>query len=307
MCDVSEETFKYAQIVSRHMVMRRICGKLATKLLTRKYGMPDGKCIKLKGEEYLYLVEKGVIDDDFVKVFREEAWQEDFDIHYLVYRDLRSRGYTIIVHDDFFRAKKSYSMDFYPVSDMHRFSIHDAINRQKPFVLSVVDGDGDITYYMVDSEEPKGVARQLPAKLIAEVIGHRVVVFENPEILNNTTFGRYEGKFGHLSILEAEYLAEMGIIKSDIKLDDELYIVYKDLRDRGLIVKSGFKYGTHFRVYERSMDEHSRYLVHMIGEVEEMQKISRAVRVAHGVRKDMLFAHVFGDEVRYFLVRWIRP
>ncbi len=30
-------------------------------------------------------------------------------------------------------------------------------------------------------------------------------------------------------------------------------IAYRDLRNRGFIVKSGFKFGTHFRVYERGV------------------------------------------------------
>ena len=42
------------------------------------------------------------------------------------------------------------------------------------------------------------------------------------------------------------------------------YIVFRDLRNRGYIVKTGFKYGSEFRLYERGKspgDGHSNYLV----------------------------------------------
>jgi tRNA-intron endonuclease len=74
-----------------------------------------------------------------------------------------------------------------------------------------------------------------------------------------------------------------------------------------LIVKSGFKYGTDFRVYERSMNEHSRYLVQVMNRGESMLQLSRAIRVAHGVRKTLLLAKEIDSRVSYVAVRWIRP
>ena len=68
-----------------------ICGKLANKLYNRGYGIRRENCIELRGEEYLYLVGRGIIKDDFKNTFLSILnEQEDFDIRYFVYRDLFS-------------------------------------------------------------------------------------------------------------------------------------------------------------------------------------------------------------------------
>ncbi len=289
------------------MVIRKICGSLANKISTRKFGERQKDCVNLRGEEYLYLVEKGIIEDDFQNVFLEESKKkEDFDIRYLVYRDLRNRGYVIKIHDDHYEAKKTYSMNFYPLSDMDHFFAKQIMGRTMPFVMAIVDVDGDITYYLVDMEEPQGESRNLPEEIRGKIVGKRMLIFDHSEKLKNTTFGKYEGLFAHLSLFEAKYLAELGKVKYE-GVGDEKYEVYRDLRNRGLIVKSGFKYGTHFRAYEKSMEEHSRYLIHVVGDREEMQRVSRAVRVAHGVRKDLLIAYISSGKVSYFLIKWIKP
>ncbi|WP_297073921.1 tRNA-intron lyase, partial [Thermococcus sp.] len=122
---------------------------------------------------------------------------------------------------------------------------------------------------------------------------------------NKRHFGKLvEGKL-FLSLLEATYLVERGKIevregkrkltveelmelgrKRD-ELFDAKYLVYKDLRDRGYTVKSGLKFGSHFRVYRRGMDEHSQWLVWVLPENSRLSPndITARVRVAHGVRK----------------------
>lgn len=97
------------------------------------------------------------------------------------------------------------------------------------------------------------------------------------------------------------------------KVDSELllkYRVYRDLRSRGLVVKTGLKYGAHFRVYERGEipgSNHSPYLVHAISENVQLtpQELARAVRLAHSVRKKMIFSVVDneGDVTYYSLSR----
>ncbi len=289
----------------------KICNSLADKLYTRGFGLRDKKCVKLSYEELLYLTEKGILKNfDFKSIFEEGAKKvRNFDIRFLSYRDLRNRGYVIGVHDEYFEAKKNYSMRFYPVSDMEYFEFEKEFNKEMPHILAVVDGDGDITYYLVEKEEPMGEEKKLPERLNGKFIGERIIIFESPGKIENTTYGKYEESFAHLSILEGKYLSERGIIDLNLNHlgDFQIYKVYRDLRNRGAIVKSGFKYGTHFRVYEKSMEEHSKYLVHCLGEREEIQKISRAVRVAHGVRKDLLLVREIGKKMGYLKISWIRP
>lgn len=84
---------------------------------------------------------------------------------------------------------------------------------------------------------------------------------------------------------------------------------YRDLRDRGLLIKAGFKYGTHFRLYERDPDEcHAKYLAHAVPADTSAvwPEISRIVRLSGGVRKEILFCRV-GEDVEYLSFKWFRP
>jgi len=100
------------------------------------------------------------------------------------------------------------------------------------------------------------------------------------------------------------------------KRDPELmlkYAVYSDLRSRGYVVKTGLKFGAHFRVYERGEkpgETHSKYIVHAIPEGIRFTptELARAVRLAHSVRKSMLFAVVDDEgDVTYYSLSRERP
>jgi tRNA-intron endonuclease len=79
------------------------------------------------------------------------------------------------------------------------------------------------------------------------------------------------------------------------------YAVYADLMEKGQMVKTGFKFGSHFRVYKAMQLKHSLYLVHVLSEehVFPLPELSRAVRLAHGVRKRMIFAFTIAEGIRY--------
>ncbi len=286
----------------------KLCNSDADKIYTKGYGKRRGKCVILAWEEALYLSETGTLKEpDFETILKNAAKIPYFDIRHLVYRDLRKRGYVIRVAKVFY-ARKSYSMQYLPIGEGTPISFDELYSMDKPFVLAVVDGDGDITYYMVREASPQGTFHRLPdTKLTCKFYGNRVYLFDNLESLKGTTYGTVESVFAHLSVMEAEYLREKGLIDIPILVRNDIYSVYRDLRERGLIVKSGFKYGTHFRVYENSMEEHSKYLVHVVGREETLQSISRAIRVANGVRKKLLLANVHNEKIRYLELSWIRP
>jgi tRNA-intron endonuclease len=93
---------------------------------------------------------------------------------------------------------------------------------------------------------------------------------------------------------------------------DRRLTVYRELKSRNLIVKTGFKYGTHFRVYEGDPEsDHSEYLVHSvpIDFESSWEEISRAVRLAQGVRKCMVFGRVLDKKanVDYINIERIKP
>ena len=96
------------------------------------------------------------------------------------------------------------------------------------------------------------------------------------------------------------------------KVNRTSYIVYKDLRSRGYVVKSGLKYGFVFRMYDKGIkagEDHSLWLVEPILESEKLniRSISGKNRVAHSTRKKMLFAIVDSDsDVTYLENSWKR-
>ncbi len=81
---------------------------------------------------------------------------------------------------------------------------------------------------------------------------------------------------------------------------DDLYNVYEDLRLRGFVLKTGFKFGTHFRLYlpgaspslQGEQWMHSRHVIHVFPRSASLliSEWSRAIRVAHGVRKTFILA-----------------
>ncbi|MFH1448226.1 MAG: tRNA-intron lyase [Candidatus Micrarchaeota archaeon] len=79
-----------------------------------------------------------------------------------------------------------------------------------------------------------------------------------------------------------------------------MYQVYEDWRMRGYIVKTGFKFGTHFRLYfpkaspalETEKWIHSRHVIHVFPRRNKMiiSEWARAIRVAHSVKKTFILA-----------------
>jgi len=91
------------------------------------------------------------------------------------------------------------------------------------------------------------------------------------------------------------------------------YIVFKDLRSRGLIVKTALKFGAEFRVYEKGKEigkDHAKWILFPVSENQEMtwHDFSGKNRVAHSTKKNLLIAVVDDEQdVSYYEVRWIRP
>lgn len=205
----------------------------------------------------------------------------------------------------------------------------------KCVMLALVDEEGDLTYYDVSVADPSGSIAGGPpkAKGRALVFEHRVLVFDEAlaRTLQQAHYGRPAGKALQLSLIEALYLVEEGALEpvsartgkavsraSLLRMarasqpDLELRLkAYRDLRRRGMVVRTGFKYGTHFRLYDTDPDRsHARYLLHAVprGYSSGWPEVSRAVRLAHGVRKEMLLARVgLKDDIVYLKLGRTRP
>ena len=131
-------------------------------------------------------------------------------------------------------------------------------------------------------------------------------------------FGTYKaahrGKISKLDVYETVFLLKHAGLKlknSTLKkvenaaqersrYFDDLYSVYEDWRLRGYVVKTGFKFGTHFRIYfpgaspVRDEDKwiHSKHVVHVFSRRSKMiiSEWSRAIRVAHSVKKTFILS-----------------
>lgn len=275
----------------------------------------------------------------------------DFDIKYMVYRDIRSRGLVVKVESGTFDMSvfprgmtMSNSRPIYMVRavsertafDIGSFSgeVSETEDKGKTLLYGVVDEEGDIVYYKMMHRDPKGevMPKDGVQRVSGRLIRDRVFIFDSTDsaiVYESGFYGKTIENVMQLSLIEACYLMDRGQLKvissvtekkmtlKELKdfgreIQDEFDLrlkAYTDARSRGLVVKTGFKYGTHFRAYEGSPDDcHARYLMHAVDASERTMwpEISRAVRLSGGVKKEFLFCRV-GKNIEYLEFRWFRP
>ncbi len=111
-------------------------------------------------------------------------------------------------------------------------------------------------------------------------------------------------------------LSQKEILKKFERIDKKFktkYIVFKDLRKKGYIVKTALKFGAEFRVYnkgEKISKTHSKWILFPVSENKQMtwQDFSAKTRVAHSTKKNLLIAIVDEEgDVSYYEVKWTRP
>ena len=308
------------------------------------YGKFDGK-LRLNLIEACYLLEKEKIKIENgkeigLKEFIEYSIkkEKDFEIKYLVYRDLRERGYIIKIDENFYLYERGHrppsppSYVVMPLSERATFSMNKLIKWlneiEKKLIIGVVDEEGDLTYYIAKFFKMRGKLREGEYKGKVYLLRDRSVVWDEKliERLKEDFIGREFGKFLQLSLMETAYISERKarIIKNgeEIALEDfmkdakkiqrdieERLMVYKDMRKKKLLPKTGFKFGSHFRVYDSMpYQTHAPYLVHVVKENYRASwaEVSRAVRLAHSVKKEMIFA-VVGNDIKYIRLKRITP
>lgn len=183
----------------------------------------------------------------------------------------------------------------------------------------------------------KPVKEELSKQLIKTTYAKERVLTENSDeardLYNKSRYGSLleNGKV-QLSLIETLYLLEKKKIdlidgrKKKIKFDDLLkkalrleknfwvkYCVFKDMRDRGYIIKTALKFGADFRVYDRGVkpgEDHARWVVFPVHESSSLTWYEFAAknRVAHSTRKKLLIGVVDEEsDVSYWEARWLRP
>lgn len=92
---------------------------------------------------------------------------------------------------------------------------------------------------------------------------------------------------------------------------DEKYLVYRDLRDSGLIVTPGIKFGCDFAVYKYGPGvEHAPYMVSVkkAGSAISATEIVKAGRLATTVRKRFIIAvpNLETEKPKYLIFKWFK-
>jgi tRNA-intron endonuclease, archaea type len=328
------------------------------------YGTPEsGGSLLLDPLETIYLAEQqrlsvvaeGGASLSFPALLAaEHARDPTFEIRYLVYRDLRQRGYVVLrgpAPAEFSLLPRGGTPARTPSkwwiearSERTRFPlalVADDLARvrgaRKTLLIGVVDEESDLTYYRAREVVPHGESRppEAPPRAEGSVLEDRVSVFD-PESARTLDSGEHYGyRIGdrlELSLLEALYLSRQGRLalhpagaggplspeafeRDALRSEPDLLArlpVYQHLRELGLIPKTGFKYGAHFRAYEKDPESsHARYLVHVVpaGWSAPWPEVARAIRLAQGVRKQFLLGYVppEGGEPRYVHLERVRP
>ncbi|WOX55341.1 tRNA-intron lyase [Methanoculleus palmolei] len=305
------------------------------------YGRLEGDGLRLSPEEALYLIERDKIDVkdfDFDALLGLFAGQPNFIRRYLVYRDIRERGYVIQPGPHDFRVfrrghrpgvgRSQYLIRVLSERDLVDFDrlgedVLAAVNMRKQYLLAVVDDEDELTYYEVRVQdlprvgEPAGCSMP-PVE--ASLFGTYALAHLPPGTpLEEDWYGkRLDSRRLLLRPVESIYLmrrhclavtrdgepmtAEQfldSVAEKDVEIREKER-VFSDLRGRGYIPRTGYKFGHHFRVYS-GKKPHSEMLVHAVpsGTTLPMSAVSRSVRLAHSVKKKMLFACIYTTDIRY--------
>ncbi len=319
--------------------------------------------LELDARETLYLVDVGRLEIGQTArgptvalpdlVHRVQCAEPGFEIPYLVYRDLRQRGYVVRTGPGDVEFSVLPRGGTYPttpsqywvwaISERKPFDLQKLVaqlgraqSARKKILLGIVDEESDLTYYQLRPITPKGRVPALAGGPVAEgvLLDDRVTVFDPEAVERLGQGGAYGSLVGHrldLSLVEAAYLIEeerlaltdgatrrrvgrSAFLEHAHAIEPELDVLlrtYRDLRRSGLIPKTGFKYGAHFRAYEGDpAQNHARFLVHSVLSTfsTSWPEISRAIRLAHGVKKTFLLSWTEGKEPPgYLSLQRIRP
>ncbi|MFQ5761590.1 MAG: tRNA-intron lyase [Candidatus Bathyarchaeia archaeon] len=182
---------------------------------------------------------------------------------------------------------------------------------------------------MATNEEPP--AEKVEKKPSPATLQDGRVVLEDTEdvkLLLQRGYGEKEKTHIELSPFEALYLLSEGWVevtekRSKLTFQELLtrfsgrepcvwsqYLIYRDLRERGYVVKGGFGLGVDFRVYERGTYGKSaaKYLVYGVfeGEPAPLNDLINALSTAQNAKKELILGVIErrGEIVYYSLSRF---
>jgi tRNA-intron endonuclease len=268
------------------------------KLLKNCFGSSHEGKVFLDAEEALYLVsfQNAVCTDAEGKSIGFNALASHFSktddrllIKYSSYRDWRDRGLIVRRSAGYRGVRKEHIERRYP---SHAFRM------ARPEAAAVWYPD---SFFSVVED------RELGRKLFSEHWIGQLGVYkqERGDLLvldfMESVFLAKHAKMIFVDAVTGKPITAAAMLKHAAKereYAEQLYEVYEDWRLRGYVVKSGFKFGTHFRIYfpgaspSRGDDDwvHSKHVLHVFPKEQKLlvSEWARAVRVAHGVKKTFI-------------------
>ena len=136
------------------------------------------------------------------------------------------------------------------------------------------------------------------------------IVYSPSEALFLAEKGKLEIVSGKKTLSHDELFTRLKRIDKKIQIK---YPVFKDLREKGYVVKTALKFGAEFRVYDKGSkagEKHSKWIVFTDYESKTFnwQEFSSKNRVAHSTKKNLLLAIVDEEgDITYYEVKWIKP
>jgi len=216
---------------------------------------------------------------------------------------------------------------------------------EEKVVVKTEQATPDISLSELNKPSPIDAASPLDAaekskkeKIVAKgYFSEERVLLENcdaaRELFNTSCYGQQleDGKV-QLALCEALYLMERGKISLTDRrgklLNSESFLskaskaepnfwtrysVYKNIRNRGYVIKTALKFGADFRIYDRGIkpgEDHARWIVYPVHEGSTLtwHEFAAKNRVAHSTKKRLMIGIVDDEgDVTYYEIRWIRP
>ncbi|GAB3679268.1 tRNA-intron lyase [Salinarchaeum chitinilyticum] len=268
---------------------------------------------------------------------------------FLVYLDLRERGFYLSPAREEWVDGPREGVEFVvyprgkgPADDAVAYEVRVVGERESvpasalgDCTLAIVDEESEVTYFETGTPEWEGSAafeREAPTE--ATLLADRALCWEPPGAFYQQAFyGQPLGKRDEgvdalqLSLVETAQLVAAGALTVDGGYDavvergravegdrfDRRLQVYAALRERGIVPKTGFKFGADFRTYSavESVDDlgHSERLVRVVPPAFafDPRDLALDVRLAHGVRKQLVVAWPDDGAVEWISVERLTP
>ena len=202
------------------------------------FGRPKGKGLELSLVEAAYLLDRSRIkvlsegkELDFQAFFQAaSSLEKGFEFRYVVYKDLRERGYYVQPGRPDFRVYPrgghpgKSPAEFYVLVISERMPlplqeimqpVRVAGQMRKKLMLAIVDEESDITFYEAREKAMSGLMAEVEQGGMATLLEDRVVLWDaaaSRRLHEHGFYGKPVGERLQLSLVESAYLLDRGVI-----------------------------------------------------------------------------------------------